>query len=758
MPQRGRNADEASGRGGSDEGAGEDFAALWQRYRGQLYTLCLSFMRGNHADAEEAFGNASVLALAAFPARGGKLRNPRAWLHRLFHNACIDLYRKQRRQCEIGVADLDEMPWNDGTEMLPVVRSPQQSYLDRELDAQVHQAIQALPPRLRETAVMRFCRQFSYPEISFELRISEENVRKRVQQARAALRQRLADYLEGGRGQALRPPPPAAGASAGIRAPATWPAVRVAPSPARPVVRVVEVELPAGGVQSFVVVSADKGAGRDPNVRAAALARYLERHPGGGKKRLEMADALHAAGRWQEAIAEYRRVLTKKPFLLEVVLRLGETLHALGRDPEAAEVFASSLAAERREGVRQHLLGWMEVCRGRAWQAAAAFEHAAALRPGDAAPWRALGAFHAEQDRPVQAASAFDRALELGDHAALTLSHDALVMVGRVREAEQRAETALRFDPGNAVATSRVAQLRCLRGQLAGRQGRETRRLVQRAQRLAPAWPDGFDTIALYHLARGRWSEALAILRGFVADHPEHARGWMLYARGLRRCGHFADAGEAILRSLALDDSSAPALIQTCRILPLAGRSTEAQAAAEALVERFPESSRAWAAAATCLVTCRQAERACLLAEHALQLEPELAMAWFVYAHVLDRAGRRPEEVASAIEQGLRRLPAGEGTAQSAACTLRLAESYRLLGDGEAAARWAARAADAATDLMEHDLAAGLFLRAKALRAAGEMARALHAGHASLVHHLFEPARNEILQLLGDPRGVPSTR
>lgn len=73
--------------------------------------------------------------------------------------------------------------------------NPNSLMLQAEIQEHIRQAIDQLPPRLRETFVLRFEQEMSYSEIAKKLSISNSNVRKRIQQAREALQRQLGQYL-----------------------------------------------------------------------------------------------------------------------------------------------------------------------------------------------------------------------------------------------------------------------------------------------------------------------------------------------------------------------------------------------------------------------------------------------------------------------------------------------------------------------------------------------------------------------------------
>jgi RNA polymerase sigma-70 factor (ECF subfamily) len=66
-----------------------------------------------------------------------------------------------------------------------------------ELRAYLCHRIESLPTRLRQPFILRYCQEKSYRDIAKELALSEENIYKRVQQARTILQKQLSKYLAG---------------------------------------------------------------------------------------------------------------------------------------------------------------------------------------------------------------------------------------------------------------------------------------------------------------------------------------------------------------------------------------------------------------------------------------------------------------------------------------------------------------------------------------------------------------------------------
>lgn len=171
------------------------FWQQWQQYRDYLYRCCLKWMGGNQANAEDALSRAMLKAWGKIQEGGIVIRNLKAWLTQLTYNLCIDIYRERNRNA-VGAEDLDTIALGEewvSQEDTPILAATQQ-----ELEQFLRDAIDNLPSRLREPFILYVEKEQSYRDIARELSISYDNVRKRISQARAILRERLNEY-EGGK-------------------------------------------------------------------------------------------------------------------------------------------------------------------------------------------------------------------------------------------------------------------------------------------------------------------------------------------------------------------------------------------------------------------------------------------------------------------------------------------------------------------------------------------------------------------------------
>lgn len=170
------------------------FGAFWNRHREAARRRCLFLMKGRPEDAEEAVSRVALSALRHYLTDPELLLNERAWVLRLAANACFDLYREQKRRRETSFEELTVAP---AAAAAFACESPEQACLEAELQCYLQGCIRALPARLRDSAWLRLLEEMSYPDIAHALSITQDNARKRVQEARSILRLAVAAYRRG---------------------------------------------------------------------------------------------------------------------------------------------------------------------------------------------------------------------------------------------------------------------------------------------------------------------------------------------------------------------------------------------------------------------------------------------------------------------------------------------------------------------------------------------------------------------------------
>ncbi|MBO6827259.1 MAG: RNA polymerase sigma factor [Sneathiella sp.] len=171
------------------------FWRVWNEHRDYLKRLSMMWMNVNAMDAEDALSLATLRAYEKYNDHADQINNERAWFARLLHNICIDLHRANTRRFRLN-EKVKEVVEIDNTPTENVDLSPEGELLNSELGALISGAINKLPPKLKAPLVMRLVEGEEYADIAERLGISNDNARKRVQQARAILRRHLAPCRE----------------------------------------------------------------------------------------------------------------------------------------------------------------------------------------------------------------------------------------------------------------------------------------------------------------------------------------------------------------------------------------------------------------------------------------------------------------------------------------------------------------------------------------------------------------------------------
>lgn len=166
------------------------FWSLWYRHQDYLYNLCLKWMNNNLADTQEAMSSAMLRAWEKLPEHACKVTNTRGWLTRLTYNVCIDIQRKKEYSLSV-VENLESITRSSSD------HSPERSIMSKELRIVLYRLIKNLPDNLKTSVILRFIQEKTYREISEIINISEENVRKRIQQGRILLKHSIIEYLAG---------------------------------------------------------------------------------------------------------------------------------------------------------------------------------------------------------------------------------------------------------------------------------------------------------------------------------------------------------------------------------------------------------------------------------------------------------------------------------------------------------------------------------------------------------------------------------
>jgi len=175
------------------------FWQQWQQYRDYLHRCCIKWMGGNWTDAEDALSRAMLKAWEKVQQYAGKISNFKSWLTSLTHNLCVDILREHSRGAN-RVEDIEGYASFEEEGLVPSEDTPEIAIETDEKRIVIRRAIDNLPTRLRETFILHFYQELSYPEIAQQQEISYQNVCKRISQARKILQEELRGYFIGEEG------------------------------------------------------------------------------------------------------------------------------------------------------------------------------------------------------------------------------------------------------------------------------------------------------------------------------------------------------------------------------------------------------------------------------------------------------------------------------------------------------------------------------------------------------------------------------
>jgi RNA polymerase sigma-70 factor (ECF subfamily) len=128
-----------------------------------------------------------------------EIDNFKSWLSTLTHNLCVDIHRERSRGAN-RVEDIEVYASSVEQELVSFEDTPESAMESGEKRIVIRRAIDNLPTRMRETFILHFYQELSYPEIAQQQEISYQNVCKRISQARGILREELKGYFIGEEG------------------------------------------------------------------------------------------------------------------------------------------------------------------------------------------------------------------------------------------------------------------------------------------------------------------------------------------------------------------------------------------------------------------------------------------------------------------------------------------------------------------------------------------------------------------------------
>jgi RNA polymerase sigma factor (sigma-70 family) len=160
------------------------FSSLLNRYRDSLYFMLLK-MVNNASDAEdltiEAFGKAFRSLDSFTPDYAFS-----TWLFKIATNNCIDFIRKK----QVSPTPIDQL--QDDLEHITVslqsdMPDPEETLINDQKIAVLRDIVNQLKPRYRNLIELRYYKEYSYEEISTELKLPIGTVKAQLYRAKSLL-------------------------------------------------------------------------------------------------------------------------------------------------------------------------------------------------------------------------------------------------------------------------------------------------------------------------------------------------------------------------------------------------------------------------------------------------------------------------------------------------------------------------------------------------------------------------------------------
>jgi RNA polymerase sigma-70 factor (ECF subfamily) len=166
------------------QGDEKAFASLMNRYRDSIYYMLLK-MVNNTYDADdltmEAFGKAF---------RNIELYTPKyafsTWLFKIATNNCVDFIRKK----QLSPSPLDHLQENLDNATINIqsdLPDPEESLINQQKISDLKDIVNQLKPRYRRLIELRYYKEYSYDEISSEMKLPIGTVKAQLNRAKTLL-------------------------------------------------------------------------------------------------------------------------------------------------------------------------------------------------------------------------------------------------------------------------------------------------------------------------------------------------------------------------------------------------------------------------------------------------------------------------------------------------------------------------------------------------------------------------------------------
>jgi RNA polymerase sigma factor (sigma-70 family) len=437
-----------------------EFWDLWEKNKKVFFGKCLRLMNGDVYEAEDMLSAAMLKAREKMIDNLDGVRNFKSWALRLTENVCLDQLRKDKRF--ICYSEVPDSLVQDESNNSHMSEESIERYCSREELLQgIFQFIHNLPVRLREPALLRFFFLESYHNIAGRLNITEDNARKRIQQARLAMRCKYGDKI-------------------GIFFSTEEKNITRDSSVLKMIRQSVDTNLNAAepelnfGFKTAWTVNTAPVTGSDREVPVflpfkpvwrgkgfVSFMKYISMHRGGLKKHLELGQMLSVIGQWDPAEKILRHIIKKRPRSFQARIFLGEMLMKSERTEAAASLFQETVSLVYRGSSRHFLSGMASMSRNETADAINHFKKAREMEPSNLAFCHAKGICLFMSGRYEEAYGFFSDFLKARprDLVSLVYCCESSILTNQTMRALNYADRILMDNPYDFFALKRKSSL-----------------------------------------------------------------------------------------------------------------------------------------------------------------------------------------------------------------------------------------------------------------------------------------------------------
>jgi tetratricopeptide (TPR) repeat protein len=257
----------------------------------------------------------------------------------------------------------------------------------------------------------------------------------------------------------------------------------------------------------------------------------------------------HQAGRLDEAIHWYRKLLEIQPATSAALSNLGAALQDQGKLDEAIASYQKAISIKPDHAKAHSNLGNALKGQKRFDEAVASYQKAISIEPGFVEAHNNLGVILREQGKLDDAVLSHQKAISIKPDYATTYSNlgHALTAQGKLDEAVASYQKAISIEPGFVEAHNNLGNALTAQGKLD-----EAVASHQKAISIAPGLAEAHDSLGYALTAQGKLDEAIASHQKAILIQPDYINAYINLGIALKGQGKVKEAVASQQKALYL--------------------------------------------------------------------------------------------------------------------------------------------------------------------------------------------------------------